>query len=143
MPSAKAGIILGELRRQVISSLKQPGETDEQKDFMDLALMVIDCKNGTAGFSGAYIPCFKVREMKDDEIMKWESGEMEMEEGALSNGKYLLETIDGDRMPAGIIGKDGQGIYPDRMETEKDISYYLFTDGYTAISSTASRERSS
>ncbi len=94
-----------ELRRQVVSSLKQPGETDEQKDSMDLALMVIDYKNSTAEFCGAYIPCFKVRVMKDDEILKWASGEMEMEDGALSNGKYLLETIDANMMPVGISAK--------------------------------------
>jgi serine phosphatase RsbU (regulator of sigma subunit) len=130
MPSAKAGTILGELRRQVISSLKQPVETDEQNDSMDLALMVIDYKNSTAEFCGAYIPCFKVRVMKDDEILKWVSGEMEMEEGALSNGKYLLETIDANMMPVGISTKMDKEFAQAEWKLEKDISYYLFTDGY-------------
>jgi serine phosphatase RsbU (regulator of sigma subunit) len=130
MPSAKAGTILGELRRQVISSLKQPVETDEQNDSMDLALMVIDYKNSTAEFCGAYIPCFKVRVMKDDEIMKWVSGEMEMEESALSNGKYLLETIDANMMPVGISTKMDKEFAQAEWKLEKDISYYLFTDGY-------------
>lgn len=131
MPFAGAGMILGELRRQIVSSLKQQGETDEQKDFMELALMVIDYKNRLAEFSGAYIPCFKVRVMKDDEIMKWASGEMEMEDGALSNGKYLLETIDADMMPVGISSKMDKEFARTEWKLEKDISYYLFTDGYT------------
>ena len=130
MPSARAGMILGELRRQVVSSLKQQGETDEQKDFMELALMVIDYKNRTAEFSGAYIPCFKVRVMQDDEILKWVSGEMEMEDGALSNGKYLLETIDANMMPVGISAKMDKEFTQTEWKLEKDISYYLFTDGY-------------
>ncbi len=131
MPSARAGMILGELRSQIVSSLKQQGETDEQKDFMELALMVIDCKYKTAEFSGAYIPCFKVRVLQDDEIMKWASGEMEMEEGALSNGKYLLETIDANMMPVGISAKMDKEFTQTVWKLEKDISYYLFTDGYT------------
>jgi serine phosphatase RsbU (regulator of sigma subunit)/ligand-binding sensor domain-containing protein len=130
MAFARAGMILSELRRQVVSSLKQTGETDEQKDSMDLALMVIDYKNRTAEFSGAYIPCFKVRVMKDDEIMKWASGEMEMEDGALSNGKYLLETIDANMMPVGVSAKMDNEFTQTEWRLEKDISYYLFTDGY-------------
>ncbi|HWR75278.1 MAG TPA: SpoIIE family protein phosphatase [Bacteroidales bacterium] len=131
MPSARAGMILGELRSQIVSSLKQQGETDEQKDFMELALMVIDYKYKTAEFSGAYIPCFKVRVMQDDEIMKWASGEMEMEDGALSNGKYLLETIDANMMPVGISAKMDKEFTQTVWKLDKDISYYLFTDGYT------------
>jgi serine phosphatase RsbU (regulator of sigma subunit) len=130
MAYTRASMILGELRRQVVSSLKQTGETDEQKDSMDLALLVIDYKNRTAEFSGAYIPCFKVRVMKDDEIIKWASGEMEMEDGALSNGKYLLETVDANLMPVGISAKMDQEFTFTEWKLEKDISYYLFTDGY-------------
>ncbi len=130
MAYTRAGMILGELRRQVVSSLKQTGETDEQKDSMDLALLVIDYKNRTAEFSGAYIPCFKVRVMKDDEIIKWASGEMEMEDGALSNGKYLLETVDANMMTVGISAKMDKEFTFTEWKLEKDISYYLFTDGY-------------
>jgi serine phosphatase RsbU (regulator of sigma subunit) len=130
MAFTRAGMILSELRRQVVSSLKQTGETDEQKDSMNLALMVIDYKNRTAEFSGAYIPCFKVRVMSDDEIIKWASGEMEMEDGALSNGKYLLETIDANMMPVGISAKMDKEFTYAEWKLEKDISYYLFTDGY-------------
>ncbi len=116
MAFTKAGLILNELRKQVVSSLRQTGETDEQKDSMNLALMVIDYKNRTAEFSGAYIPCFKVRVMTDDEIIKWASGEMEMEDGALSNGKYLLETIDANMMPVGISAKMDKEFACYRME---------------------------
>jgi serine phosphatase RsbU (regulator of sigma subunit) len=131
MAFTRAGMIMNELRRQVVSSLKQAGETDEQKDSMDLALIIIDYKNRTAEFSGAYIPCFKVRVMKDDEILKWASGEMEMEDGALSNGKYLLETVDANMIPVGISAKMDKEFTYTEWKLEKDLSYYLFTDGYT------------
>jgi serine phosphatase RsbU (regulator of sigma subunit) len=68
--------------------------------------------------------------MKDDEILKWVSGEMEMEEGALSNGKYLLETIDANMMPVGVSTKMDKEFAQTEWKLEKDISYYLFTDGY-------------
>jgi hypothetical protein len=131
MPGAKAGMILSELRKKVAYSLKQPEEAGEHKDSMDLALMVIDYKNRTAEFSGAYIHCFKVRVMKDDETMKWGTGEMEMEDGALSNGKYLLETVDADMIPVGFPAKMDKEFTQTEWKLEKDISYYLFTDGYT------------
>jgi serine phosphatase RsbU (regulator of sigma subunit) len=130
MAFTQAAMILGELRRQVISSLKQIGETDEHKDSIDIALMVIDYKNRTVEFSGAYNPCFKVRGMSDDEILKWTGGEMELEDGSLSNGKYMLETIDANKMPAGISAKMDKEFTQTEWRLEKDVSYYLFTDGY-------------
>jgi serine phosphatase RsbU (regulator of sigma subunit) len=130
MTFTKAGMILGELRRQVVSSLRQTGETGEQKDSIDLALLVIDYKNRVVEFSGANNPCFKVRGMNDDEILKWAGGEMELEDGSLSNGKYLLETIDADRMPVGISAKMDKEFTQTEWKLEKDTSYYLFTDGY-------------
>jgi ligand-binding sensor domain-containing protein len=125
-----AGRILNELRSQVIASLKQLGETDEQKDGMDLALLAVDYKKGTVEFAGAFNPCFKVRVMNEDEIMQWEKGEMELEEGSLSNGKYFLETVYGNKMPIGISTKMDQEFTQNEWKLEKEISYYLFTDGY-------------
>ncbi|MDM7919553.1 MAG: SpoIIE family protein phosphatase, partial [Methanosarcina sp.] len=126
----KANEILNELRNQVIGSLKQIGETDEQKDGMDLALIVIDYDKSAVEFSGAYNPCFKVRAMTNEEIEEWEHGELASDEGSLSNGKYILETVYGNKMPIGISMKMDQEFTQYEWKLEKDISYYMFTDGY-------------
>jgi len=125
-----AGNILDELRKQVIGSLKQIGEADEQKDGMDLALVIIDYKKRIVEYAGAYNPCLKVRPMNEHEIRKWEKGELELEEGSLANGKYILETVYGSRMPIGISSKLDEEFTQYEWELDRDISYYLFTDGY-------------
>jgi serine phosphatase RsbU (regulator of sigma subunit) len=127
----KASLILDELRKQVIASLKQTGEADERKEGMDLALVVVDYKRRRVEFAGAYNPCLKVRVMNDDEILKWKNGELEIEEGSISNGKYLLETINADKMPVGISTKMDQTFSQSEWKLDRDVSYYLFTDGYT------------
>ena len=127
----KASIILDELRKKVVASMKQIGETKEQKDGMDLALLVVDYNRRTVEFSGAYNSCFIVRAMNDDEILKWKSGELEIEDGSLTNGKYLLETVNGDKMPVGISTKMDQAFTQTEWKLDRDVSYYLFTDGYT------------
>jgi len=126
----KPGIILDELRKQVVNSLKQTGETDEQKDAIDLAIIAVDFKRHVVEFAGAYNPCFKVRAMNNEEILRWESGDLETEEGSLSNGKYLLETVAADKMPIGISSKMDKAFKQTEWKLERDYSYYLFTDGY-------------
>jgi serine phosphatase RsbU (regulator of sigma subunit)/ligand-binding sensor domain-containing protein len=125
-----AGNILDELRKQVIASLKQIGEADEQKDGMDMGLIIIDYKKRIVEYAGAYNPCLKVRPMNEQEIRKWENGELEYEEGSLANGKYMLETVYGSKMPIGISSKLDQEFTQYEWEFDRDISYYMFTDGY-------------
>lgn len=127
---SKASMILNELRKQVIGSLKQIGETDEQKDGMDIALIVVDYSTSVVEFSGAYNPCFKVRSMTNEEIAMWENSEMALDEGSMANGKYILETVYGNKMPIGISMKMDQDFTQYEWKLEKDISYYMFTDGY-------------
>lgn len=127
---SKANEILNELRSQVTASLKQIGEADEQKDGMDLALIVVDYGTSLVEFSGAYNPCFKVRHMSADEIDMWNKDELACDEGSLANGKYILETVYGNKMPIGISMKMDQEFTQYEWKLEKDISYYMFTDGY-------------
>lgn len=126
----EAGKILDELRKQVIASLRQTGEADEQNERMDIALLVIDYQKRIVEFSGAYNPCLKVRPMNEYEIKKWENGELEYDEGSMANGKYILETIYGNKMPVGISSKPDQEFTRYEWKLDRDISYYLFTDGY-------------
>jgi ligand-binding sensor domain-containing protein len=126
----KADIILRELRYHVINSLKQVGDDDEAKDGMDLALLIIDFNKGKIEFSGAYNPCFRIRRLTKAEADAWKEGEDTREEGSMSNGRYLLETIYATKMPIGISARMDENFLMHEWKLEKGVSYYLFSDGY-------------
>lgn len=126
----RADQILSELRLHVTESLKQSGGDDEAKDGMDMALLVIDFSVSRIEFSGAYNPCFRVRKLTEEEAKNYQDENMEMADGSMSNGKYLLETIYASKMPIGISSRmDEKFVFYD-WKLEKGISYYLFSDGY-------------
>lgn len=129
-PYRKAGHILNELRKQVVDSLRQTRETDERRDGINMALLVFDYTRRIVEFSGAYCPCFKVRPMNEAEIEIWEKGEFETDDGSVANGRFLLETVYGSRMTVGISARMNQDFKHSEWVMERDISYYLFTDGY-------------
>lgn len=126
----RADQILSELRLHVTESLKQSGGDDEAKDGMDMALLVIDYNVSRVEFSGAYNPCFRVRRMTDEEAKNYQDENMEMADGSMSNGKYLLETIYASKMPIGISSRMDEGFVFYDWNLEKGVSYYLFSDGY-------------
>ncbi|MGM0463275.1 MAG: SpoIIE family protein phosphatase [Bacteroidota bacterium] len=124
--------ILNTLRTHVTASLKQMGEDDEEtKDGMDMGILVINHKEEKIEFSGAYNPCWKVRPLSDEEKEKYRKGELEEDRGELSNGEYMLETIDADRMPIGISSRMGQSFTMHSQKLEEGATYYLFSDGYS------------
>ncbi len=124
--------ILNTLRTHVTASLKQMGEDDEEtKDGMDMGILVVNHKEEKIEFSGAYNPCWKVRPMSSGEKEKYRKGELDEDRGALSNGEYILETIDADRMPIGISSRMGQSFTMHSQKLEEGATYYLFSDGYS------------
>jgi len=100
-----ASEILDELRRQVITHLRQKGEEGEQKDGMDMAVHIIDKKNNKLEFSGANNPLILIR---DNELIQ----------------------IKGDRMPIGIHELADQPFENNEMEIQKDDVFYIFSDGF-------------
>lgn len=126
----KANFILSQLRHHVTESLKQVGEDDEAKDGMDIALLVIDFNTNIIEFSGAYNPCFRVRKLNESEIKNYRNDLAETPEGTLSNGKYILETINASKMPIGISSRMNEEFDFYEWTLEKGVSYYLFSDGY-------------
>jgi hypothetical protein len=126
----RADHILSQLRLHVTESLKQVGGDDEAKDGMDIALLVVDFKLSKIEFSGAYNPCFRIRKMTDEETIKFRDENMEMPDGSMSNGKYLLETIYPSKMPIGISSRMKEDFVFYDWTLERGISYYLFSDGY-------------
>jgi len=126
----RADHILNELRHHVTESLKQVGGDNEAKDGMDLSLLVIDFNLSRVEFSGAYNPCFRIRKLTKEENIIFREDGLENQEGSMSNGKFLLETIYASKMPIGISPRmDEKFVFYD-WELEKGVSYYLFSDGY-------------
>lgn len=128
--SPRADHILSELRLHVTESLKQSGGDDEAKDGMDMALLVIDFNTSRIEFSGAYNPCLRVRELNEQERKAFHEENIEMPDGSMTNGTYLLETIFASKMPIGISSRMDEDFVFYDWELEKGVSYYLFSDGY-------------
>jgi hypothetical protein len=128
-PQMRADEVLSQMRLHVTDSLKQTGIENESKDGMDLGLLVFDFAEKHVEFSGAYNPCIRVRRLRQDE-KESSSGDSEPAEGSMTDGTWLLETIRASKMPIGISSKMDQNYVYEEMPLEKDVSYYLFSDGY-------------
>ena len=101
----KANEILNELRDKLIKSLGQTGQKDEAKDGMEMALCVVDSKNRTLQYSGAFRPMYLLR--KDELVM-----------------------IKGDPMPIGIYNEKEVPFTNKELPFKDKDMIYLFTDGY-------------
>jgi serine phosphatase RsbU (regulator of sigma subunit) len=122
--------MLGEFRNMISQTFTGVSPRDMHLEGVDLSLLVIDRASGTVQFSGAATQCFRVRVMSDQEKAKWDNGEFRPNEGTMASGKYLLETVYGDRIPLGMH-LDGDHVFTQHTwKLEKESSYYLFTDGY-------------
>lgn len=125
-----AGII-NELHERLVGALKPSDTPDGQPETMEIAILGVDRRNGTVEFSGAGLQCFRVRELNREDPAGWSNGSGEQAAGMRTDGKYLIETLYGDRTPAGARQREGLEFTRQEWNLEKDISYYLFTDGYS------------
>ena len=126
-----ASEILNELKNKLSASPGKAEKSDEHPETMDIALLSLDRSNNSVGFSAAGAQCFRVRQLEENEMLAWESGKLETEEGTQTDGKYLIETISGDRFPLGVQRRIDQELTLQEWDLEKETSYYLFTDGYS------------
>jgi serine phosphatase RsbU (regulator of sigma subunit) len=101
-----AANILNQLREQVIRSLHQTGKEGENKDGMDITLLVIDEKTQELEFAGAYNSCIIIR-----------------------NGE--VNELKADRMPIGIYSeKSGELFKSQKFQLQKNDTIYCASDGY-------------
>ena len=105
----QADQVLNELRHQIKHSLRQHGLPDEPKDGIDMALVVIDRKNGDMQYSGAHNPLYIIRDKQ---------------------GEAELVEIKADRMPLGYYSSRDRAFANHRLRLETGDSFYLFSDGY-------------
>jgi len=120
-----SGEILDQLRKRVVESLHQYGNSGESKDGMDIALCIIDFEKMSLQFSGAYNPLYIVR----DSISS---------EGLTSS--ELIE-IKGDRMPIGYSLKLETLFTTNKFSFLKNDVMYLTTDGFQDQISNTTRHK--
>jgi len=105
----EANQVLNELRSQIKHSLRQHGQPDESKDGIDMALCVINKKDRTLQYAGAFNPLYLIRE---------EQGEPELKE------------IKADRMPLGYYHGKDRPFTNHELKLEIGDTFYIFSDGY-------------
>lgn len=101
----RADEILNNLRSSIINSLSTPGESEETKDGMDLALVVIDLEKDQMEFAGAYNPLILIR---DNELIEYKA----------------------DKMPIGTHVGPEKPFSTCAIPLKKDDMIYMFSDGY-------------
>lgn len=115
--------ILEQLRKKIKALLDQDGKTDEQKDGMDLALVILNKKNKEIHFAGANNPLYIVRN-KNLEVSK-ELGSYFSRE----NDDYQLFELKGDKQPIGTHWEETPFKSHSLFLQEQD-SIYIFSDGF-------------
>jgi serine phosphatase RsbU (regulator of sigma subunit) len=100
-----ANSILNRLRENVMKALHQTGDITENKDGMDIALIVIDQEEMKLEFSGAFNPLYMIRDGK-------------------------LREIRGNKMPIGINAIVEKSFTNHVIDLQEGDLIYLFSDGY-------------
>jgi serine phosphatase RsbU (regulator of sigma subunit) len=97
--------ILNSLRTAIIKSFTTEGSLEVAKDGMDISLLIIDYKNKTIEFAGAYNPLVLIR-------------------------KGEIIEIEADRMPVGMYDKVDIPFKSQLVELQTGDMLYAFSDGY-------------
>ena len=124
----KASQILNILRLEVINALQQKGTSGEQKDGMDISLLVINTETNEAQWAGANNPLYIIKKFDDLKMNQFESDKSSSNLQISQLANQFIE-LKGDKMPIAI--------YPEMKEftnhefvLQKGDCVYLFTDGY-------------
>jgi tetratricopeptide (TPR) repeat protein len=117
------GAILDQLREKVKEMLVQQGNTDEQKDGMDLAIAIFNKTTREIHFSGANNPLYIIRKKSVPEQKDLEPY------ASIDNGDYRLFEIKGDKQPIGTHWEETPFRTTSVYLKEQD-SFYMFSDGY-------------
>ena len=126
------GVILRKLRKEVIKSLKQKGESGEQKDGMDMSLVSINSETNILQFAGANNPLYIITENElslidndnennalkliDNSVLKVESSK-------------LMYEVKPDKMPIAIYVKMDNFVTHE-IQLQKGDQIYMFSDGF-------------
>ncbi len=115
--------ILDQLRSKVKTMLLQKGDSEEQKDGMELTLAILDKKTRRLHFAGANNPLYLIRNNNGA------AGPIPEAHSSMENGEYTLYEIKGDRQPIGVHWEETPFTSHTLSLMEND-SIYLFSDGF-------------
>jgi serine phosphatase RsbU (regulator of sigma subunit) len=114
--------LLNELRDKIIRALHQTGKSGEQKDGMDLSVIVINEKEKKFQYCGANNPLYLITNGPSDETDN---------PRILSNDSHTLREIKGDKMPIGIhLADEEPPFVAHEFNYEQGDTCYLFSDGF-------------
>lgn len=119
----KPGEFLDRLRSKVKETLSQEGRMNEQKDGMDLAMIIINSETKELQFAGAFNPLYVLRHKgkeKDERIEQY---------AILDNSEYWLYELKGDRQPI-AIHSDEQKFTTHQIQLLEGDTLYMLSDGY-------------
>jgi serine phosphatase RsbU (regulator of sigma subunit)/ligand-binding sensor domain-containing protein len=115
-----AAQILNRLRSKVKKSLHQEGKEGEQKDGMDIALIIIDSETLELQYSGAYNPLYIIRQNKHIDIQD-DSIDLET--------RFEFIQLKADRQPIGIHLNE-KDFTNHVFQLQNGDNLYSFSDGY-------------
>ncbi|MCH8330002.1 MAG: SpoIIE family protein phosphatase, partial [Bacteroidetes bacterium] len=118
--------VLYDVRKGIVTSLKQTGEAGESKDGMDAALIKVDKKNNKLSFAGAHNPLWLIRTTSDPVI----DLDGTQYEPILEVDKYKLYEIKADKQPVGFYTAEMTPFTHHEIDIKPNDMIYLFTDGY-------------
>jgi serine phosphatase RsbU (regulator of sigma subunit) len=101
----KPATILNLLRERVMNALHQRGKEMENKDAMDMALLVYNTETCELQYSGANNPFYHIR-------------------------KKVLTEIKADKMPVGINAIEEESFTNHSLQLKPNDIVYIFSDGY-------------
>jgi len=123
----KPHLILNNIRKKIITALKQTGKPDEQFDGMDMILLQIDRETNTIQFSGAHNPIYIITENN------FFAANPELQNHprikADKKGNISFIEIKGNRMPVAIYQKM-HDFTEYTIKIQKGDEILSFTDGY-------------
>ncbi|MEN8228577.1 MAG: tetratricopeptide repeat protein [Bacteroidota bacterium] len=117
------GAILEQLRVKIKEMLVQEGKVEEQKDGMDMAIVILDKNSGELHFSGANNPLYIIRNMEMQAEKQLESFT------SLENGDYQLFELKGDKQPIGVHWEETD-FTSHSISLQESDTFYIFSDGF-------------
>lgn len=123
---SEPGKILGQLRKQIIRTLRQKGIAGEQKDGMDMAFIKLDLDSLELDYAGANNPLYIISN-KPPGILNSHTKVLGFD-GDHAEGLALFE-IKADRMPIAIY-EIMDDFVNHRVQLHEGDQIYMFSDGY-------------
>jgi serine phosphatase RsbU (regulator of sigma subunit) len=115
--------ILESLRMKIKDMLVQEGNSDEQKDGMDMALAVLDTKNRELHYAGANNPLYIIRSKKSSDDLET------LTHSVHENGEFNLYEVKADKQPIGVHWEE-TAFRNHSIPLKEHDAIYLFSDGY-------------